>query len=227
MAAAVMASDYIELESGEQIVGLAALEGDSTYALGASDGTVKRIQASAFPAKSGGIVISLKDGATVVRACVASDDSELVFITTDAQLLHFGADAVRPQGAAAGGMAGMRVDDKATVLFFGAVTGDDIRVATVSTSLDTLITSDGGRAKVSALSEFPAKGRGTGGVRAQALLKGEDALGVAWVGNGAPLANALDGSPRDLPEQLSKRDASGTPLDGDVAVIGAALESLN
>ena len=227
MAAAVMASDYIELESGEKIVGLASLEGETTYALGASDGTVKRIQASAFPAKSGGSVIGLKDGASVVRACVAADDAELVFITTDAQLLHFGADAVRPQGAPAGGMAGMRVDDKASVLYFGAVSGDDIRVATVSTSLDTLITSDGGRAKVSAFSEFPAKGRGTGGVRAQSLLKGEDALGVAWVGNGAPLANALDGSPRELPEQLSKRDASGTALDGDVAVIGAALESLN
>lgn len=227
MAAAVMASDYIELESGEKVVGLALLDGDHTYAIGTTDGTVKRIQTSAFPAKSGGLVIGLKDGDSVVRACVAPDDAELVFITTDAQLLRFGADAVRPQGAPAGGMAGMRVADNASVLYFAAVRGDDIRVATVSTSLDTLITSDGGRAKVSAFNEFPAKGRGTGGVRAQTLLKGEDALGVAWVGNGAPLANALDGSPRELPEQLAKRDASGTALDGDVAVIGTALESVN
>ncbi len=32
---------------------------------------------------------------------------------------------------------------------------------------------------------YPAKGRATGGVRCQRLLKGEDALLLAWVGDGA------------------------------------------
>jgi DNA gyrase subunit A len=223
MAAGVSASDYIELESGERVVGLVSLAGGLTYALGTSEGIVKRIQSDAFPVKSGNVIIGLKDGDRVIGVSESDDDSELVFVTTDAQLLHFPADNVRPQGAAAGGMAGMRVSDGASVLSFSAVTGDNVHVATVSASLSTLLATDGGRAKVSLLSDFPAKGRGTGGVRAQALLKGEDALGVAWVGTGLPRANAIDGMPRQLPSELGKRDASGTPLDGDVAFIGFEL----
>jgi len=223
MAAGVLAADYIELESGESIVGLVVLGTNLTYALGTAEGVVKRIAADAFPAKSGNPIIGLKDGDRVVGVSESSEDSELVFITTDAQLLHFSADNVRPQGAPAGGMAGIRLADGAAVLSFTAVTGSDIHVATVSASMSTLLATDGGRAKVSLLSDFPAKGRGTGGVRAQSLLKGEDALGVAWVGNGLPRANALDGMPRELPSELGKRDASGTPLDSDVTFIGFGL----
>ncbi|MEY4102784.1 MAG: hypothetical protein RIR88_918 [Actinomycetota bacterium] len=223
MAAGVTAGDYIELQSGESIVGLVMLTGDLTYALGTAEGIVKRIAADAFPAKSGNVIIGLKEGDRVVGVCESGDDSDLVFITTDAQLLHFSADNVRPQGAPAGGMAGMRVSEGSSVLSFSAVTGDDIHVATVSASMSTLLATDGGRAKVSLLSDFPAKGRGTGGVRAQTLLKGEDALGVAWVGAGVPRANALDGMPRQLPSELGKRDASGTTLDGDIAFIGFGL----
>ncbi len=34
---------------------------------------------------------------------------DLVFVTSDAQLLRFAASAVRPQGRSAGGMAGIRL----------------------------------------------------------------------------------------------------------------------
>ena len=223
LAAAVNSSDYIELETGEKVVGLVALGGDSTYALGTSEGVVKRIQADAFPVKSGNAIISLKDSDTVVGVAPATESDELIFVTSDAQLLHFGADAVRPQGAAAGGMAGIRVSDNARVIYFTAGPEADAQVVTISTSMNTLLGTDAGRAKVSLLTEFPAKGRGTGGVRAQTLLKGEDALALAWVGQGTPRASALDGMPRELPTELAKRDASGTLLDGDVAFVGNAV----
>ncbi|MEY4039837.1 MAG: hypothetical protein RLZZ52_705 [Actinomycetota bacterium] len=223
LAAAVDAGDYIELESGEKIIGLVTLGGETTYAVGTREGVVKRIQADAFPVKSGNSIISLKDSDRVVGLTPAAENEELVFITSDAQLLHFTADAVRPQGATAGGMAGIRVADGSEVIFFGATAEEGAQVVTVSTSLNTLLGTDAGRAKVSALSEFPAKGRGTGGVRAQTLLKGEDALAVGWVGVGTPRASALDGMPRELPMELAKRDASGTLLDGDVAYVGSAV----
>ena len=41
------------------------------------------------------------------------------------------------------------------------------------------------RVKVTPFSEYPGKGRATGGVRAQRFLKGEDTLLVAWVGPGS------------------------------------------
>ena len=52
---------------------------------------------------------------------LAGEDADLVFITSDAQLLRFRAAAVRPQGRAAGGMAGIRLSARAAVVWFGAV----------------------------------------------------------------------------------------------------------
>jgi DNA gyrase subunit A len=81
-----------------------------------------------------------------------------------------------------------------------------------------------GRAKVSDFSEFPGKGRATGGVRAHAFLKGEDALALAWAGPSPALAVAQDGGARQLPDSGMKRDSSGLPLDSPVASIGRAIQ---
>ena len=96
-------------------------------------------------------------------------------------------------------------------------------VVTIAASSETLLGTDPGSAKVSSFSEFPAKGRATGGVRSQRLLKGEDALHLAWVGRSPALAVGTDGSARQLPDGGSKRDASGLPLDGVVAAIGVRI----
>lgn len=223
MAAGVKVEDYVDLDRGEKVIGLVDLVTPHSIALGTRAGVVKRVSSDAFPTKSGLPLITLKDTDTVVGVCVTHDSSDLVFISSDAQLLHFAAESVRPQGAAAGGMAGMRLSPHQRVIYFGAVAAEDSPVVTISTSSNTLLGTDTGRAKVSLFSEFPAKGRGTGGVRAQSLLKGEDALAVAWAGDGTPVANGLDGSPRELPTERMKRDASGEKLSADVTYIGFSL----
>jgi DNA gyrase subunit A len=76
---------------------------------------------------------------------------------------------------------------------------------------------------VSAFTEFPPKGRATGGVRAQRFLKGEDALHLAWVGRSPALAVGPDGSARQLPDGGAKRDGSGQPLEAVVAAIGTRI----
>ena len=76
---------------------------------------------------------------------------------------------------------------------------------------------------LSRFSEFPAKGRATGGVRAHTFLKGEASLALAWVGPAPALALGADGSLRTLPDAGAKRDASGTPMDAVVGSIGRAL----
>jgi DNA gyrase subunit A len=96
-------------------------------------------------------------------------------------------------------------------------------VATISTPAETLAGADPGRAKVSRFSEFPAKGRATGGVRAHTFLKGEASLALAWVGPAPALAVGADGSLRTLPDAGAKRDASGTPMDAVVGSIGRGL----
>lgn len=184
---------------------------------------MKRLGPGTYPSRPEFEVIALKPGDEIAGVSQGSDTDELVFVTSDAQLLHFGAAQVRPQGPAAAGMAGINLGAKATVIFFGAVDPAlDVVVATVSTSTATIAGADPGRAKVSALSEFPGKGRATGGVRAHSFLKGEDVLAVAWAGT-APLAVGADGSQRMLPESGAKRDASGTPLDNVIGSIGFSL----
>jgi DNA gyrase subunit A len=96
----------------------------------------------------------------------------------------------------------------------------EVVVVTLAASSDTLLGTDPGSAKVSDFSEFPAKGRATGGVRAQRFLKSEDALHLAWVGRAPALAVGVDGSARTLPDGGARRDGSGLTLEGVVGAIG-------
>lgn len=224
LAAGTRAAQYLGLGANEHVLALVPLTADAPIALGTAQGVVKRVAATELPAGKPDVeIMALKPGDTVVGAALAADGTELVFVTTDAQLLRFDAAAVRPQGRSAGGMAGIRLAGDARVIAFTAVTAtDDTVVATVAGSTAALPGTDAGSAKVSAFSEFPAKGRATGGVRAQRFLRGEDALILAWVGDG-PRAVAADGSVRQLPEPGAKRDASGQALDAVIGAIGTAV----
>jgi DNA gyrase subunit A len=112
------------LADGETILTLASLDGGeaSGVVIGTASGVVKRVQPD-YPANRDEFeLITLKDDDRVVGAAyLTGDDAELVFITSDAQLLRFAASSVRPQGRPAGGMAGIRLSDGATAVWFGAI----------------------------------------------------------------------------------------------------------
>ncbi|MFE7844919.1 DNA topoisomerase (ATP-hydrolyzing) subunit A [Microbacterium sp. NPDC057407] len=224
LAAGTRADQYLGLGSGEHVVAVVALADERPIALGTRHGIVKRVAASELGNKHDVEVIALRDGDRVVGAGHAGDGDELVFVSSDAQLLRFDASSVRPQGRAAGGMAGIRLSEGAEVIAFTAVGASvfDAVVVTVAGSAAALPGTDAGSAKVSAFTEFPAKGRATGGVRAQRFLKGEDVLTHAWVGV-EPRAVGADGSTRSLPAAGAKRDASGTPLEGVIGAIGTGV----
>ncbi|MEO7123657.1 MAG: DNA gyrase C-terminal beta-propeller domain-containing protein, partial [Lacisediminihabitans sp.] len=184
---------------------------------------VKRVSPG-FPSKPSFDVISLKTGDEVIGVTQSADDQEFVFISSDARLLRFAASTVRPQGASASGMAGINLSAGATAIFFGAVDAStEAVVATISSSSATIEGTDPGRVKVSHFSEFPAKGRATGGVRAHAFLKGEDILTIAWAGPAPAVASGPDGAARQLPDAGAKRDASGTPIESVIGSIGTSL----
>jgi DNA gyrase subunit A len=206
-----------------RVVGLVPLESDEPIGLFSAEGVVKRVVLQDLPARPDFEVIGLKGADRVVAAFPAPDGAEFAAVTSDAQLLRFPTASVRPQGRPAGGMAGMKLGSGARVIFAGAVAeGAAASVVTVADSSETLPGTDVATAKVSDWAEFPAKGRATGGVRAQRFLKGEDQLSCAWVGTGEPRALAADGAARKLPDALGKRDGSGTPIDGAAAYIGQA-----
>ncbi|WP_201516867.1 DNA gyrase/topoisomerase IV subunit A [Gulosibacter hominis] len=231
MSAGVNARDYFGIsDRGERVVGLVALGSETPLALGTKNGVVKRVNPADWGKHTDLPVITLKPGDEVVGAARAGDDAQLVFITSNAQLLRYSASLVRPQGITAGGMAGIKLAPGARVLAFGVIVADAAeraRVVTVAAPVsddDGLFETDAyGTAKVSALEDFPPKGRATGGVRAQRFLTGESELALAWTGGEPPLANARDGAIRKLPEELGRRDGSGMPLEGAVGWLGGAM----
>ena len=224
--AGVRLTEYIGVEGRKlKVVGVVPLEAETPIGLFTVEGVVKRVVLTELPSRPSFEVIALKPGDSLVAAFPAPDDSELVAVASDAQLLRFPASSVRPQGRPASGMAGMKLGSGARVLFAGAVSsGAEAQVVTVAETSDenALPGTGAASAKVSDWAEFPAKGRATGGVRAQRFLKGEDRLVAAWVGTGEPRALAVDGAARRLPEELGRRDGSGAQLDGAVAFVGEA-----
>ncbi|GAB3407379.1 DNA topoisomerase IV subunit A [Schumannella luteola] len=223
LAAGAKIGEYLGLaDKKERVLAIVQLDSATPLALGTRDGVVKRVIPNAWPNRPDFEVVALKGSDEVVGAAPADDDRELVFVTSDAQLLHFPANGVRPQGAAAGGMAGIKLGSGATAIYFGVVDPEGAVVVTISSG-ETLVGADPGRAKVSDFAEFPGKGRATGGVRAHAFLKGETQLSLAWVGRGPALAVGSDGQQRALPEGGARRDASGTPQDAVVGSVGTGI----
>ncbi|WP_433241635.1 DNA gyrase/topoisomerase IV subunit A [Streptosporangium sp. CA-135522] len=219
-------SEYVTLNPGETVVGIGSLDPDGPgLALGTAQGVVKRVVPD-YPANRDDFeVIGLKDGDSVVGAVeLTAEDHDLVFITSDAQLLRYPAVNVRPQGRPAGGMAGVRLDGGAVVVWFGVVDPTrESQVVTIAGSSTALPGTQIGGAKVSDYAEYPAKGRATGGVRVQRFLKGEDVLLLAWAGPAPARAVSTVGKPVPLPEELGRRDGSGVRLTHTVAAVGGAL----
>ena len=215
-------AEVILLDKGEEAIALVPLGGSVPIALGTARGVVKRLAPEDPPQRESWEVIALRDGDAVVGAALADDQAELVFVTNDAQLLRFGAAAVRPQGRSAGGMAGISVGEDSRAIFFGAVAdGAPEPVAvTIAGPSWALAGTTPGTAKVTPLGEFPAKGRATGGVRAHKFLKGEDGLMLAWVGPSPARAISGGGQAVELPTELGRRDASGSPLKAPATGIG-------
>lgn len=218
----VEAASFLGLKADERLLLVLEANDANQIALGTSQGVVKRVVAD-YPSKDEFELITLKEGDEVVGAAIADDSSELIFVTSDAQLLHYSAELVRPQGRPAGGMAGINLSADAKVIFFGAVRdASEAVVLTAANSSSALAGTDAGSAKLSLLDEFPTKGRATGGVRAQRFVRSEDQLYFAWVGSAEPRGLTPDGKPLQLPVEPMKRDASGSPLTGFVGSVGAA-----
>ncbi|MDN5795120.1 MAG: DNA topoisomerase IV subunit A [Intrasporangium sp.] len=216
---------YVDLATGEEPVTIVPIGGNApALALGTAQGVVKRVTSDA-PKSSSWEVIALKAGDRVIGVGVAADPAlDLVFITSDAQLLRFGAGTVRPQGRSAGGMAGVRLSPGAEAVFFGVVDPrHEAAVVTSAGSSAALPGTVGGSLKVTPYREFPAKGRGTGGVRCHRFLKGEDVLVLAHAGNTPLRASAAAGVAVELPAADGRRDGSGMPTTRVIDRIASAV----
>lgn len=212
----------LDLPKRLAVVGLAPI--GATVALGTRRGVVKRVAVEDL-AKPEWPLIRLADGDDVVGAAVADDaDRHLLFITAHAQLLRFPGSAVRPQGRSAAGMAGIKLGADDEAVFFGCVRTDTAgAVVTSAASSAALPGTSPGSVKVTDLADYPAKGRGTAGVRCQRFRSGEDRLQFAWAGTAPVRAATQSGMAVTLPETDHRRDGTGSPADKPLGAAGGAV----
>ncbi|MEV7121910.1 DNA gyrase/topoisomerase IV subunit A [Kitasatospora griseola] len=219
-------SEFLRLEEDEKALALTTLDESSPgLALGTVQGTVKRVVPEWPANKDEFEVIALKDGDTVIGAIeLRTGEEDLVFLTSDAQLLRYPAGQVRPQGRPAGGMAGIKLADGARVLSFTAVDpAEDAVVLSVAAATGTLDGEQQTSWKLTPFDQYPRKGRATGGVRCQRFLRGEDGLAFAWAGPLPALGATANGQPVTLPERDPRRDGSGTPVSAQIAAVGGRM----
>ncbi|MEU0059337.1 DNA topoisomerase IV subunit A [Streptomyces sp. NPDC006334] len=219
-------AEFVSLEGDETLVCLTTLDESSPgLAIGTAQGVVKRVVPDYPSNKEELEVITLKEGDRIVGAVeLRTGEEDLVFITDDAQLLRYQAGQVRPQGRAAGGMAGIKLAEGAKVISFTAVDpAADAVVFTVAGSRGTLDDSVQTTAKLTPFDQYPRKGRATGGVRCQRFLKGEDCLSLAWAGPAPARAAQKNGLPAELPEMDPRRDGSGVSLAKTVSVVAGPV----
>ncbi|MFJ5235072.1 DNA topoisomerase (ATP-hydrolyzing) subunit A [Kitasatospora sp. NPDC088391] len=219
-------SEFLRLEADERVLALTTLDESSPgLALGTLQGVVKRVVPEWPANKDEFEVIALKDGDTVIGAVeLRTGEEDLVFLTSDAQLLRYPAGQVRPQGRPAGGMAGVKLADGARVLSFAAVDpAEDAVVLTVAAASGTLAGEEQTSWKLTPFDQYPRKGRATGGVRCQRFLRGEDGLAFAWAGPLPALGATEAGQPVALPERDPRRDGSGTPVPSRIAAVGSRM----
>ncbi|MDO3697840.1 DNA topoisomerase IV subunit A, partial [Curtobacterium flaccumfaciens] len=98
--AGVRVTDFLALTKGETVVAIVDLSGASSdsLAIGTAQGVVKRVVPGAWPDKPEFVAIGLKPGDHVIGAAQAPESEDLVFISSNAQLLRFPASVVRAQG---------------------------------------------------------------------------------------------------------------------------------
>ncbi len=212
--------EFLTLPKDEKPLALMNLaDSNSTLVVFTASGQIKRVTHDVTGSAKDWNILKLESNDSLVGAIQTADDSgNAILITSDAQLLHFPANTVRGTGRQAGCVAGIKLAKGAKVVYGSVIKPD------VNTVVATVAGKDEGTAtsiKLSALTEFPAKGRATGGVRCHKFLAGEKVIVTAAAGTPPIHAATGTGGFVDVPAKLAKRDASGTKLAKSISAVNA------
>ena len=121
------------------------------------NGKVKRVELAELSSvrPSGLIAINLEEGDELGWARLTDGEDEIILVTELGQALRFNEASVRSMGRAASGVMGI-----------GLARGDHVAsMEVVESGGELLVVSSAGYGKCTPLSEYPPKGRATGGVQ--------------------------------------------------------------
>ena len=151
--------NVLSLEAGERITAAIAVSdfGSHGYCtMTTMKGKIKRVNLEEFASvrPSGLVAVSLADDDELGWARLTSGTDDIIIVTELGQALRFNEELVRPMGRTAAGVQGIRL-----------AKGDQVTSMTaVQPGGSLLIVTTGGFGKQTLLTEYPAKGRATGGI---------------------------------------------------------------
>ncbi len=169
---------YLHVARGERIVRLLAVPafaftetGDRALYLVefSAHGKIKKSRMTDYKAADAGGLISLKlaAGDNVCTALLSTGQGAYLLTTDQGQTLLFGDDKLSVQGRVGQGQAAISLPADATVVGAGWVEAGDEEAHSLLTA------TSAAQVKRTRVSEYPAKGRGTGGVATTILSPGE------------------------------------------------------
>ena len=169
--------NIVEIEPDDRVTAVVACDSfeRNSMILATAHGEVKRTPLNQFESvrRSGLIAMDLPDGDELIAVQAASDDADVMIVSSDGQAIRFAVDTLRVASRASGGVRGMKLGDKARVIAMViAVDGEDL-----------LVVSARGIGKRTAISEYRRTGRGGQGVLSFRVTPRSGPLSVALVLN--------------------------------------------
>jgi DNA gyrase subunit A len=142
---------------------------------GTRNGIIKKTEFIAYntPLKADGIIaINIRDDDELIAVRRTSGEDDIIMVSRSGQAARFSEDRVRPMGRDTSGVRGMNVSQPGNLLLAMDVANDD---------QELLVVTLNGYGKRTSISEYPAKGRDTMGVRTIQLTENKGALAGALV----------------------------------------------
>jgi DNA gyrase subunit A len=217
-ARAELPRSFLSLDPGERVVAIVPVSGFSEemfLVVFTREGRVKKTALSEYIKvdEKGSPDLRLLGKDEIVRATVSLGWGDYVVTTSDAKTLRFSDSDLRPTGRVGQGVQAIGLSGKAGVVGADSIGEDDDRTLWV--------VSNNGFIKRSLLTDYPRKGRGTGGVATMQLAPKALVVGAAVVSTGEDVLLVAESgrtarvTPNDLP--LVARDRKG--------IVGIKLEA--
>ncbi len=147
---------------------------------GTRAGIVKRVAAADLIKATGSSfgAINVDEGDSLEWVRITQGGGEVILVTMEGQAIRFAEDSVRPMGLNAGGVMGIKLNEK------DAVVGMDV----AQPRADLLVVTENGYGKRAPLAQYPTKGRyGAGVVTARPSASSGKLVGAAVVTATTPL----------------------------------------
>jgi DNA gyrase subunit A len=170
--------NLLPLREGERVQSVLSTRdfGEGKYLVFATrEGMIKKTEFGAYntPIKADGIIaINIRDDDELIAVRRTSGHDDIIMVSRSGQAARFSEDRVRSMGRDTSGVQGMNVGQSGNAVLAMDVARDD---------QELLVVTENGYGKRTPISEYPAKGRATMGVKTITLTENKGQLAGALV----------------------------------------------